>query len=386
MQDVVKDGIEHYIHSHSEILKHSPCDIRSTEQAGRAVFANRAISSGRLVLTTSSPSSPVAYLIFRTYRREVCAQCFAYDRSREWKIRDKDTYNAFCSEACHNAWRATCDDIALSAIVAVEKSIKTCRQQQSQPADLPEEEVVDTQQKVDLAWRDANSLVDLVKAAREARQPTKLQRAELRKARSLSPDADILSYVLSGILYAHRNDEVLHSHHAMGSPHDLSATVPGLYELKNDSKVFFTTPEVASGLRDYTQAFVLLVAILPLEFTRYVTADFVSNLASRASHNAFSIRPAGTTDGGQSGEFLGWGVWPEASYFNHSCRPNLAKARSARCWSFTTTRAVSVHEELCISYLGGDEHDLNVAERRHKLYSTWGFWCNCSQCVVESGE
>lgn len=384
MQDASTSGSINQIGSRLESPPQSPYDIRNTEQAGRAVIANAAISVGQLVLKTDPQSSPIAHLIFRTYRREVCAQCFAYNRGREWRIRDKDTYSAFCSEACRQAWVTSCDDIALSAFLVVESSIRTGRRQQKQPHEVAEKDDVKTYQEVDQAWHDARSLVDVIKAARNAHTPTKSQNLQLRKARNLSPDADILSYVLSGILYAYRNHELLLSHQPAESSHNPKTVVPDLYELEDDSRVFFTTLEVSSGLRDYTQSFVLLAAILPIELLGYVTADYVGNLASRASHNAFSIRPEGMTDGGQSGEYLGWGVWPEASYFNHSCRPNLSKSRSGRCWSFCTSRAVSVHEQLCISYLGGDEKEMNVVERRRKLLSTWGFWCNCSQCVNES--
>ncbi|RMZ89564.1 hypothetical protein DV736_g3223, partial [Chaetothyriales sp. CBS 134916] len=150
-----------------------------------------------------------------------------------------------------------------------------------------------------------------------------------------------------------------------------------------DSDVFKSTSALVDAVseEEYIQAYRFL-----LKFRDDISAGRCQELVSRASHNAFSIRP--TNDGEQSGEFLGYGVWPEASFFNHSCRPSVRKARDGRLWSFWVDEeqgVVEAGQELCITYLGGDEKELSVEERRKRLQDEWGFRCCCPRCVEEGG-
>ena len=69
-------------------------------------------------------------------------------------------------------------------------------------------------------------------------------------------------------------------------------------------------------------------------------------------------------------ENLGSAMYPSASYFNHSCDPNVAKVRQGRTVLFVTSKEVQAGEELCISY-GHTERQ--VEERRQVLRDWWGF-------------
>lgn len=104
-------------------------------------------------------------------------------------------------------------------------------------------------------------------------------------------------------------------------------------------------------------------------------------LVEKASHNAFGIRPEGDMS-----EFMGYGVWPEASFFNHSCRPNVQKKRNGRVWVFEAAGEVKEGEELCITYLGGEEDELVVGARSERLNQEWGFRCRCTRCVEEAAN
>jgi SET domain-containing protein len=73
-------------------------------------------------------------------------------------------------------------------------------------------------------------------------------------------------------------------------------------------------------------------------------------------------------------------MYPSASYFNHSCDPNIAKVRQGRTVLFVTSKEVQAGDELCISY-GHTERP--VEERRRVLRDWWGFSCNCSRCISE---
>lgn len=279
----------------------------------------------------------------------------------------------------------------LEASIVVESFCKSLLKKQrvseddgSPDGSTPPKSEVDTMQYIQAVWEYAEAQASELRQARTTSTLTRAHRAVLTKTKSLKPDPDILSYILSGILAAYRAQK------SMGGLHQVSSQtlLPSLFALAEHTDVFVHTPTSSSPLLDYTASYLVLLAILPPPFLHLVTTDLIVNLASRASHNAFSIRPEGDTDGEQSGEFLGWGVWPEASFFNHSCRPNVRKERLGRCWSFMVdahgSSEVEAEEQLCITYLGGDEQDIDVNERRQRLLTQWGFWCSCNRCLTES--
>jgi len=83
---------------------------------------------------------------------------------------------------------------------------------------------------------------------------------------------------------------------------------------------------------------------------------------------------------------MGYSLYPEASYFNHSCSPNITKHRNGNCWEFLAAEDIRLGEQCCITYLGGDEKDLKVEERRARLREIWNFECMCSRCVAEASQ
>lgn len=127
---------------------------------------------------------------------------------------------------------------------------------------------------------------------------------------------------------------------------------------------------------------------MPAALLPSLTPQVIQTLQNAAAHNSFSIRPA-LTSGAYNAEYLGWGLWTTGSIWNHSCAPNVAKERVGDRWVFMVDPAadagVALGEELCISYLGGDEKELGVAERRKRLSDAWGFECQCDKCLAEAG-
>lgn len=96
-------------------------EVRETPLAGRGVFATQDIAAGTPLLTVEAPSADV---ILREYRRELCGWCFAYDRGREWKLRDNSVGFAFCGAECHERWRRHQGDEGVAAWSAVERLCK----------------------------------------------------------------------------------------------------------------------------------------------------------------------------------------------------------------------------------------------------------------------
>ncbi|KAI9487910.1 hypothetical protein BDB00DRAFT_850978 [Zychaea mexicana] len=80
-------------------------------------------------------------------------------------------------------------------------------------------------------------------------------------------------------------------------------------------------------------------------------------------------------------ELLGWGIYPSAVYFNHSCKANVKKIRDGRNMVFIAKHDIEQGEEACISY--GCIED-SVQERRKRLLEHYHFICACTRCEEES--
>lgn len=201
------------------------------------------------------------------------------------------------------------------------------------------------------SWQQAAQDGAQIVEARMRQKPTKADNQIIRN--HIQPvDPDILHFLFSGCL----------------------TDLISLMSLAENDNVYKT-----ASLSDHIKAYHLLLAILPTELLHHIQATHCHELVCRASHNAFSIRPTSDTD-----EFLGYGIWPEASFFNHSCQPNVKKERRGRQWTFWTSAEVAEDDELNITYLGGEEMELDVVERRHRLREEWGFECQCLKCLKES--
>lgn len=333
--------------------------LREASNAGRGIFARHALTEGTHLLTTSPQLSPTAHVILRPYRREVCAFCFLYDRGREWRVRPPKTSLSFCSDECRDMWLERYSEVALESCASVE----TCIQHSLKHRDDTEmEDNFFAAAEAAERWEQAALLGDRLLAARKERRPSKEQKKLIRSCSEVKVDPDVLSFLLSTALVP-----------------SASPPTPALLALEENARVYET-----ASLEEHIKACHQLLAILPVTSLSKLNAELCHEYVSRASHNAFSIRP--TEDGDHTGEFLGYGIWPEASFFNHSCRPNIRKARVGRQWSFWAAKSVAEGEELCITYLGGEEKELNVQQRREKLKTEWGFWCGCGRCVEEGGQ
>ncbi|KPA83972.1 hypothetical protein ABB37_02116 [Leptomonas pyrrhocoris] len=77
---------------------------------------------------------------------------------------------------------------------------------------------------------------------------------------------------------------------------------------------------------------------------------------------------------------IAFGVYPEASYFNHSCVPNICRVmhHGGRVMAFYALRSIAAGAPLTISYT--DVEQQNSAERRRNLLETYRFFCTCERC------
>jgi hypothetical protein len=294
-------------------------------------------------------------VLLREYRREVCAQCFSYDYGRDLDIRDKTVGFVFCSPVCQSTWTAELGPTGIEAWTAVESLVKRRTKEDSAmiDADLPRPQV----DAIRRAWDAVEAQAALIRVARQDTDATKQHRKALGKALIAPLTPDVLSFCVSGILWLHAHPTLL----------------PNLLALAADPTPYHSVDDLAAFTRTYLQ----LLAVLPLPLLPLITPETLILLSSRDSHNSFGIRSLG--DDGS--EFFGYGCWPDASYFNHSCKPNVEKKRVGRTWEFRMGCGVKEGEELCITYLSGEERGLSRVKRMERLRRNWGFECGCMRCA-----
>ncbi|KAF3051289.1 hypothetical protein E8E11_011073 [Didymella keratinophila] len=344
-------------------------EVRDTPTAGRAVFASQPIPKGTLLWRSDDLTLSV---LLREYRREVCGQCFIYDYGRDLSIRDQSVGFAFCSTECQDAWKSWNGEVGVTAWTAVEMLVKKRSKEDDDMVD--ESSPRPSRKAITKAWADAEVQASLIRALREAEQSnassadpdttdgaeptqiTKQHRKASSKALQQKISPDVMAFIVSGIIWHHNN------------PLDW----PKVLALAHDHTPYHSADDLAAFVRSYLH----LLAILPIPLLSSLTPELVFLLSSRDSHNSFGIRSL--EDDGS--EFFGYGCWPAASYFNHSCGPNIEKKRVGRVWEFRAGTDIEDGEELNITYLSGEERRMSRGKRREVLKKNWGFDCACARC------
>ncbi|PSN65195.1 SET domain-containing protein [Corynespora cassiicola Philippines] len=340
-------------------------EVRETPHCGRAVFASAYVPADTVIWRSDDLTLSV---LLREYRREVCGQCFGYDYGRDLPIRDQTLGFAFCNEECRGKWKLWNGDIGVQAWTAVEKLVKGRSKEDSEmvDADLPRPQP----KEITAAWESVADQAALVRIARQAErslkdsdtkvngqvQVTKQHRRAVQKALMQRISPDVMSFCVSGILWKFNN------------PHEWDRVL----NLAIDATPYPNTDDLIANTRTYLH----LLAILPLALLPLITPETLFLLSSRDSHNSFGIRSL--EDDGS--EFFGYGCWPAASYFNHSCGPNIEKRRIGRMWEFRTAKDIDKGEEMCITYLSGEERKMSRGKRVALLKKNWGFQCGCQRC------
>jgi len=296
-------------------------------------------------------------VIYRPFRREVCANCFAYDRGRNWKLWACSNAVYFCSDDCLSMWRAHADPVTKDAWERVECWMKKAASE-PEPTTANQGEPP-TVAEIDEAWAAAEKTAQTIRLV-----ATKSARRACQAVLNAPQSSDALTFLLSVVITAH-TDPALYGETMLLVP----ASRP------------YRTPRLLHG---HVSSFLTLLALLPDPLRAHVTAENLRGVVARDAHNSFGIWSIPEDDGA---EMLGYGVWPNASFFNHSCSPTLVKDRVAREWRFITSRDVRESEELCISYIGENElKTMDTGERQAYLKHSWGFDCACTRCVRETRE
>ena len=293
--------------------------VYQTEDRGRAVYASRRIPAGTTVHVASEPFVSV---IKEKFKKEVCAWCFKYQHGKNCSVKQSDTRTGvwFCSVGCLHEWTNWDYDGKLAKVLASLRS------------------------------NGARKVIRrIMNGTDKSKQMSNVESFPLDQAK----------LVASAIVQRSRYGK--------------SADSPWEDVLDLQSGIFDDEIDLPSEIEQITP---FLKQTLPVNL-HYLVESTAYPFLSRHLSNSFGIWELPISP---DSENLGSAMYPSASYFNHSCDPNVTKIRQGRKVLFITSRDVARDEELCISY-GHTDRDLE--ERRQVLRDWWGFTCNCSRCRRE---
>ncbi|KAG8216010.1 hypothetical protein J3R82DRAFT_8003 [Butyriboletus roseoflavus] len=294
-------------------------ELQNTIHGGRSLFATSDIRPGTRI---HSDKVPFAYVIYKDYRKEVCAHCFAYSASdhapstagssRTWSIKWSRAGAAtawFCSEVCKDSWE--CDEVSVLLMevdalltkgqAATRKRFKS-PEQVKVTAMLPFFEPGDrtiTQGTIHAAWESAEALVASKTHLTLYYSTLQLEDMELEIARSLA----------AAIVRRYCDEGLSPSNQTLQTTRNQYVSWPQLLNLQtNELRNIQARPHMLTA---YLRIYVFLSHALPKYLRKYIST--VREMLARDTGNAFGI-----WDGDRRDEMMGWGIWVSSSYFNHS--------------------------------------------------------------------
>lgn len=359
--------------------------IDQTKYGGRGAFANTSqegkIPQGTVVLRVPRP---ISSSIQREFRKEVCQHCFAYFNGKSLKTRltvsriSKNTSLYFCSSSCLAAFEEYDNEGLLAALLLeIEKHYSS---------ETTEYDAAETNSNLADTWEQLHewntNLAKMKPGKRIAQAPviTDDEYADLKytattvyalyKYQRRNANTDIKDDM--GIISPKRSHhyilEMTENEH-MQLELEIFETLQSNITEKTERYPYLSTV--------YGNIYKFLRIYAPKQLQIFITTESISGIIGRHLSNAFGVwcKEEGIN------EYFGFAVYPLASFFNHSCIPNLKRIRNGREIQFITTREISdPQEELCINY--GNSLQEGV-EARQLLLRDWFFECACARCVDE---
>ena len=346
--------------------------VKSTKYGGRGCFANYDLTEGTIIHQCLLPLSSS---IRRSFKKEVCEYCFSYFYGKTLKYKLMSLY--FCSQSCLNSFQEMdIDNIYLQSLFNVEnlfvKGLK--RQQSNQREDEDKEEEMIRQLEnefkqsenielfIDEKWKQMEIECDLLLSKLKTKE-----RINLIPSINENEYLDI-KYIIGILFQMYKQDFCLANNNILSFELDLFEHL----QLNDVAKVCAYPFLLYSYLKIYK--FLKLSTISQLEC--YVNTSMIRSIIAKNLTNAFSIRSLDEPDGNK--EFFGYALYPSASFFNHSCQPNVIHIRIGSKKVFQLSRNVEKDEELVISYTPFENIEL---EKRKQEIKEWFFDCICQRCI-----
>ncbi|CAI5758826.1 unnamed protein product [Candida verbasci] len=293
---------ESFIDSNSQYYR-----IGNTKYGGRGCFAIEEIENDTIIHISESPLSST---ISKPFKKEVCQLCFKYEFGKYMKFKvsqkvNKDQHCSiwFCSQECEDNFKKhDVNDIYINNLLNCEKYYLLGL---SKPEIEAKEPKGDLNETINEEW----AKVDLWNEKIANMKPSKLL--------NLIPRIDDSEYLeikyVIGVLFQIFEGETSENR-------ELS-----LFKELQSSEIekYHRYPYL---LYSYINIYKFVKLTCSKELQKYITPDSIRSIIGKNLSNAFGIWSESNSKD-EDKEFLGFGVYPSASFFNHSCDPNLIKIR-----------------------------------------------------------
>ena len=365
-------------HATPEIL----FDIRDTTWGGRSCFANKDIPKDTVLLELKDKTgSSIQY----EFRKEVCHYCFKYSNGKSMKFKiDKSHIESlilpkqntwlksklckfrgaglwFCSEECLHSYLSIPKIIDLIEIYEILLDNYSKMQKRENPDDSMEDKL----NSVEIS----QPIIDAMWEYMETQWIPSVNKTKITKRERFLPVISEDEYNCSRFIA----DTLFH----INSYDHESNTMKSFWNLQsNELNKMKRFPIL---LHFQQLVFKTLYILLPDTYKPHMTIPVFRHIMGSEYGNAFGIWQE--DESVDSREYFGYWVFPRASYFNHSCAPNITKSRIGNTMYFTLNKDVHCDDELCIDYSG--VLDFDTVKRRDFLNENWFFECQCQRCKSE---
>ncbi|CUM52636.1 uncharacterized protein AC631_00624 [Debaryomyces fabryi] len=302
-------------------------------------------------------SKALSSAISRPFKKEVCSSCFKFSGGKTIKFRLGGQHPLyFCSEQCLSAFTADdIDQIYLNSLLNVESFYNNGLRKPDEleltiNEDKFEEQIIEEWKKIS-EWEEK---IDKMKPSKRLNNIPKIGESEYIEAK----------YIV-GILFQMYKGK----HHELKFFESLQS---------NELDKLKRYPQL---LQSYTNIYKFVRLTVHTELQPLVTSELIRTILGTNLTNAFGIWSQ-PVDDAEEKDYFGFAIFPSASFFNHSCYPNLIKTREGDTLYFRTLRDVDPNTELFISY--GNYSNENVQIRQEQLRE-WFFDCSCTKCISELG-
>lgn len=362
-------------------------DVQDTKYGGKGCFSYNPITAGTTILVSKTPISTT---IAKDFKKEVCNYCFHYNEGVNMKHKlglDKfNQYLYFCSPDCVAAFEALTEpkDIFLKTLLTLDLQYNNGLkkdEKEFEDSDLLDEKVSNLSEKellelVSDKWSQVDTWTDEINKMK----PTKWGRLI---PKITEPEYLEIKYIIGVLYQMYKNDcndepsDRKTNHYLSGlSAQESMRLEMSLFDhlQSNETLKILKYPIM---LQSYINIYKYVKLTSPTQFQKFINPSNIRLIIGRNLTNAFGIWSLNLTG---NKEFFGFGVYPSASFFNHSCAPNLIKKRIGNELHFIALKDIDKDEELCIDY--GNYLNEPVHIRRQQL-KEWFFDCGCSRCVKE---
>lgn len=356
-------SIEDTLNSISEFFTVGP-----TRYGGRGCFARSPIPKGTQIHYCSTH---VGSSIAKPFRKEVCTYCFNYNNGDPMKIKltkalkgkKEITSLHFCSEECLDKFvDQDAQEILLTNLSLVEQNYLLGLKKPEIDALEP---VGNLDEQIDREWERVEQWSRQIDSMRVSKRINFLPRIDESEYLEIKY---IVNVLFNKFKIKDGKAQLL----------SLEMFLFGLLQSTEREK-YHKYPYL---LFSYINIFKFIKLTCTAELQQFITTDTIRSLIGKNLSNAFGIW-SNTTSKNEDKEFLGFSVYPSASFFNHSCDPNIIKIRIRNDMRFETLRDIAAGEELCINY--GNFQNEEVEKRQLELQE-WFFNCGCTKCQFEMAK